>query len=138
MECSKYIYASEKLFQAVDMLACGPGDVRSRLRHAWGGPLWVLTTEHLPEKFREDFLWVKDQLHKYNESWPGQLEELRKKERFDPMFKQNYAHLYPDPVTATLERITNKTGAKIASRICYLYFSLESLMRDLDKSSRSD
>ena len=64
------------------------------------------------------------------------LEELRKKEENDPTFKQNYTHFYPDPVTATLERITNKTGAKIASRIVYLYYSLESLMRDLDNAEK--
>lgn len=125
MATIKYRYASEKFFQAVVMLATGPGDVRSRLIHAWEGPLWGLSPEYLPTKLREDFLWIKKQLHKYNEEWLGQLENLRKKERIYPSFKKNNPSLYPYPVRATLNRIRNKTGAKIAHRIFDIYYSLE-------------
>lgn len=125
MAVLKYSYASEKFLHAVIILATGPGDVRSRLIHAWYGPLWVLSPEYLPKKLQKDFLWIKKQLHKYNEDWLGQLEDLRKKERIDPSFKENYRSLYPDPVKATLARIKNKTGAKIANRIFDIFYSLE-------------
>jgi hypothetical protein len=112
------------------MLATGPGDVRCRLLHAWRGPLWVLTPEHLPEKLRADFLWIKKQLHKYRESWPGQLDDLRKKEQNDPTFKEKYTYLYPDPVESTLGRIKKKTAVEISIRIFNIYDSLESMSRE--------
>ena len=128
MPHQEYFYASEKFSSAVYMLATGPGDVRSRLLHAWRGPLWVLTPEHLPKKLRKDFLWIKKQLYKYNEAWPGQIEDLKRKERIDPTFKKKFANHYPDPVEATLGRIKNKTGAEIARRIFNIYDSLESIV----------
>ncbi len=130
MSHHEYFYASEKFLQAVYTLATGPGDIRSRLLSAWRGPLWVLTPEHLPEKLREDFLWIKKQLHKYRESWTGQLDELKQKERNDPTFKEKYPHFYPAPVEATLKRIKNKTGVEIARRIFNIYDSLESIVRE--------
>ena len=126
----QYIYALEKFTLAVYILATGPGDVRSRLLNAWRGPLWVLTPDHLPEKLRDDFLWIKQQLHKYHESWPGQLQELQKKEKKDPSFKKIYTHLYPDPVEATLRRIRKSTGVEIARRIFSIWDSLESMAHD--------
>ncbi len=131
MNSLRYSYASEKFSEAVYILATGRGDVRSRLLSAWEGPLWVLTPEHLPEKLRGDFLWIKKQLHKYSEEWPGQLADLQRKEKkVDPTFKEKYARLYPDPVEATLSRIKNKTGSEIAARIFGIYDTLESIMHD--------
>jgi len=129
MTAMQYFYASEKFMSAVHILAMGRGDVRSRLLSAWNGPLWVLTPEHLPEKLRKDFLWIEKQLHRYAEFWPGQLKDLQKKERADNTFKERFAHLYPDPVEATLRRIKNKTGSEIAVRIFSVYDSLESIVR---------
>lgn len=123
----EYSYASEKFLSAVYTLATGPGDVRSRLLHAWRGSLCVLTPEHLPEKLREDFLWIKHQLHKYYESRPGELEKLKQKERIYPNFKEKFSNLYPNPVEATLGRIKNKTGVEVARRIFNIY---DSLVRD--------
>lgn len=125
----RYAYASEKFLSAVHILATGTGDVRSRLLSAWEGPLWVLTPDHLPEKLRKDFLWVKKQLHKYSEDWLGQLADLQKREQTDSTFKEKFRHLYPDPVKATLSRINNKTGSEIAVRIFAIYDSLESITR---------
>jgi len=125
----RYSYALEKLLAAVHTLATGKGDVRSRLLSAWQGPLWVLTPEHLPERLREDFLWIRKQLHKYSEDWPGQLADLQVKEEVDPTFKEKYAHLYPNPVEATLSRIKNSTGSRIATKIFSIYDSLESITR---------
>ena len=117
-------YVREKFFDAVRILATGPGDVRSRLLTAWRGPLYVITEDKLPIKHKDDFKWIVCQLHRYKEDWPGQLSDLKKKESIDPTFREKYSHLYPDQVEATLRRITNKTGAKIASRIFDIYDSL--------------
>ena len=130
MKALQYSYASEKFLNAVYFLVIGKGDVRSRLLSAWEGSLWVLTPEHLPEKLRKDFLWVTKQLHRYSESWSGQLMELQQKEKSDPTFKEKFAYLYQDPVEATLQRIKNKTGSEIASRIFAIYDSLESIIHD--------
>src|SRR4030067_571264 len=110
-------YVREKFCDAVRILATGPGDVRSRLLHVWRGPLYVITPDKMPAKYRDDLIWIIGQLHRYKEDWPGQLSDLKKKEINDPTFREKYSHLYPDGVEATLHRITNKTGARIASRI---------------------
>jgi len=127
----KHMYAYEKFSQAVHMLATGAGDIRSRLLHAWQGPLWVLDADkHLPEDLRKDFVWIKEQLHRFCEEWPGQLRDLEQKEKLLPNCnKKEYAYLYPDPVKATLKRIRLNTGAKIAHRIYSIYDSLESKAR---------
>jgi hypothetical protein len=130
MKGLQYSYASEKFLEAVYALATGQGDVRSRLLSAWSGHLWVLTPEHLPEKLRNDFLWIKKRLHKYHEDWPGQLKDLQEKEKIDPTFREKFAWLYPSPVKATLSRIKNRTGSEIAARIFAIYDSLESITRD--------
>ncbi|KKL13484.1 hypothetical protein LCGC14_2525320, partial [marine sediment metagenome] len=58
--------------------------------------------------------------------YKGQLNELREKENL-PNFKEICSHLYPTPVEATLSRIKNKTGTKIAGRIYNIYDTLESM-----------
>lgn len=123
----KYIYAIGQFSEAVRILATGDGDVRSRLLHVWRGPLIVLRSEHLPEKLRKDFLWIDKQLHKFNEDKPIQHNILKMWEKTDPRFKKNYTQLYPDPVEATLNRIKNGTGLKIAKRIYSVYSSLSDL-----------
>jgi len=116
-------YVREKFSDAIRILATGPGDVRSRLLRVWRGPLYMITPEKMPSKHRDDLTWIINQLHRYKEDWPGQLSNLKKKEIIDPTFRGKYSHLYPDQVEATLSRITNKTGAKIASRIFDIYDS---------------
>jgi hypothetical protein len=116
-------YVREKFCEAVRILATGPGDVRSRLLTAWCGPLYVITPDKIPNKYKDDFVWITSQLHRFKEDWTGQLDDLKKKESVDKNFRDKYSHLYPNQVEATLNRINNKTGAKIASRIFYLYDS---------------
>ena len=117
-------YVREKFFDTVRILATGPGDVRSRLLNVWRGPLIVITPDKMPAKNKDNLVWIINQLHKFKEDWPRQLSDLKKKENIDPTFREKYSHLYPDQVEATLGRITNKTGAKIASRIFEIYDSI--------------
>lgn len=116
-------YALEKFFVAVQLLATGPGDVRSRLYNAYIS-FHPVRPEDLPEDLRGDYEWIHDQLTKYDEMYPGQKNSLQQAGRKD---------LLPGSVLATLSRIKNRTGVKIADRIFKIYVELEERMA----SSRS-
>ena len=111
--------------RAVYILATEEGDVRSRLLLIWQSFLREIDDDHLPDDLRKDFFWIKKELHKFHEEWPGRLKELKQREKADPTFKEKYAHLYPNPVQATLRRIRRKSGAAIAIRIYNVYESLK-------------
>ncbi len=123
----KYSYAHDKFSKAIYILATGSEDVRSRLLHVWQHSLKGLDDAQLPENLQKDFEWIKKQLHKFNERWPGELDDLKQQEKRDHTFKEKYAHLYPNPVEATLQRIHKKTGAEIAQRIYNIYDALKSI-----------
>lgn len=120
----KDFYLYEKFSEAIRILATGPGDVRSRLLNVWRGQLYLIEPDTINIKYKNDMKWIIKQLHRYEEDWPGQLSELKHRESYDPTYKEKYSHLYPDPVEATLSRIKNKTGAKIARKIYGIYDSL--------------
>ena len=120
----KNIYLYKQFSEAVRILATGPGDIRSRLHTAWRGQLYLIEPDKINIKYRDDMKWIINQLHKYEEYWPGQLSELKDRESKDPTYKEKYSHQYPDPVEATLSRIKNKTGVKIAWKIYGIYDSL--------------
>ena len=122
----KYSYALEKFSSAIYILVTGAGDIRDRLRDAFLGPLLMITHEHLPIKLQEDFIWIKRNITKYKEKWPGQLEELRKYEEKSPDFKEKHPESYPNPIEATCRRIHKRTGAEIAKRIFKIYDNLNS------------
>jgi len=93
-------YALEKFNQAVYLLAVGPGDVRSRLKRAFL-EFHPVQEKDIPDDLLEDFRWI--------------MRELTKRE---PVAKEGR-------VVATLERMQNRTGVKIAEKICYLAARLE-------------
>lgn len=93
-------YACEKFGNAVEKLATGRADVRSRLREAFI-EFSAVFEKDIPEELLEDFRWVKQQLTKR-----------------DPITGEG-------KVIATLERMQNRTGEKIAKRIVYLASKLE-------------
>jgi hypothetical protein len=121
----KYWQSYDKFGKAVYILATEAGDVRSRLLLFWQRFLRKIDDEHLPDDLLKDLIWIKKELHKFHEEWRGQLNDLKQKEKIDPTFKEKYAHLYPDPVEATLGRIRRKSGAAIASRIYSIYDALK-------------
>ena len=126
----KYWYAYEKFSRAIYTLATGAGDVRSRLLYVFFDPLLVIQSKQLPEDLREDLIWIKKKITKFKEKWPGQLKKLEGWENKDPMFKEKFPNLYPNPVEATLNRIRRSTGVEIAQRIFKIYDSLDSRVRD--------
>ena len=99
-------YASEKFSQAVYYLAVGEGDVRSRLRNAYQ-EFHTVRGDELPAELRPCFEWICHELTKRPEKFPGQG-------RLD----------------ATLARIRNSTGSKIAKRIYDFHEQIEGIIRD--------
>ena len=96
-------YALQKLSDAVEVLATGPGDVRSRLYSAWLS-FHTVSERHLPAELRRDLNWI---LH--------QISKTPARNKLDR-----------GSVHATLATIRNATGVKIAKRI----LSLEQRLRE--------
>ena len=99
------MYANEKLTSAVHILAIGQGDVRSRLWHAYL-EFHPLRKEDLPVDLQVDYEWILKQLTRYE---PNELE----------------LNAGRGVVQATLSRIKNSTGARIAQRIVELSSKIE-------------
>ncbi len=122
---SKYTYAYQKFSAAVESLATGPGDVRSRLLTVFSGWLNTITEDHLPESLREDWRYVEKSIRKYKEFHKGDIVYLDQQFKKSPDLKEKLAHLYPDPLEATMRRIKRNTGVKIARKIYNIYDELE-------------
>ena len=125
----QYRYAYEKFESAVYLLAVCPGDVRDRLRAVWA-EIGHLTPDHLPSKLHKDFNLIDRSLNRFEEMYPGQLAELNKKEAASPGYKQRFPNHWPTPIEATLRRIKNSTGSKIARIIYKIYSTLDSMDRE--------
>lgn len=104
-------YASEKFNIAVRRLAVGEGDVCKRLLSAYM-EIHPIEGKLLPEELQQLYAGIIRQLTKYTQE--------------DPKW---------GTVPTTLNRITNKTGRKIATDICDLRDQIENLLRynDLKK-----
>ena len=87
---------AERMYLAVKALATARGDVRSRLEIA-GSLLTPLRADEFPMELQRDFEWVMTQLT-----------------RFEPRFSEGR-------IAATMKRIQNMTGEKIATRIFEIY-----------------
>lgn len=118
-----YWYAFNHFNKAVHILAIGTEDVRGRLLDVWKKVLKDLEDDRLPDDLQKDFIWIKTQLHKYNESYPGELASLQRWDKMDPIFRTKFP--YPDPVEATLKRIRKRTAARIARKIYGIYDGLK-------------
>jgi hypothetical protein len=92
----------ERVYLTVETLATEPGDVRSRLKSV-GIILAPLQAREFPENLRKDFEWIMEQLTRYDVvGSEGRIE-------------------------ATMNRIKNSTGEKIAKRIFALYSELQEM-----------
>lgn len=98
-------YAREKFSSAVCILATGPGDVRSRLRKAFIEFSPVQESD-IPDELLEDFRWI--------------IWELTKREPVANEGKMN----------ATIDRMKNRTGSKIAEKIYGINSRLEEYCAD--------
>ena len=94
MKNPDYLYALEKFSAALGELATGPGDVRGRLYQAYFPHLIGMTPEQVPKHLKEDVAWIRAQLTRLPLPGSGM-----------------------DPISATLSRIRDSTGVKIAKKI---------------------
>lgn len=92
----------ERVHKAIESLATGRGDVRDRLRVA-GSILSPLQPSEFPKGLQEKFKSIKDQLTRY------------------PSVGSEGA------IEATMKRIKNSTGEKIAQSIFELYGELQQI-----------
>ena len=113
-----YSYALEKFSRAIYSLATGGADVRKRLWSVFGDDLLMITIEHLPEKLHQEYQWIIKQVTKYEEKNKGYNEYFKTPEG-------KYDHLLPTRVEATLHRIKNETGVKIAQKIFHIWSVLD-------------
>lgn len=90
----------ERVSNAVESLAIGRGDVRDRLRVA-GSVLAPLRPSDFPEKLQDRFNSIKDNLTRY-----------------PPVGSEG-------EIEATMKRIKNSTGERIAKSIFELYVELQ-------------
>jgi hypothetical protein len=102
-----YHYARQKLSSAVEILATGPGDIRSRLMMAFL-ECAVLRTIQFPPELQSDWQWIRDQLTKH-----------------EPILRAD-GRVRKGSVEVTLSRMRNHTGSKIAKRI----FDLSSRLQE--------
>lgn len=94
-------YAYSKVSEAVNILASHPGDIRKRLGAAYL-TFCEASPERLPPHIRSELEWVREQLNRF----PARYDE--------------------GTLNATLRRIRNSTGVKIAKRILLVQALLES------------
>jgi hypothetical protein len=94
----------ERVYLAVEQLCVGQGDVRKRLITAVM-TLLPLQEEEFPEELRSDFRWVISQSTRYKSEYPQ----------------------YRGDLEATMSRIRNSTGEKIAKRIFTIYSRLQDI-----------
>jgi len=94
----------ERMFLAVQDLCVGRGDVRNRLISAIS-TLLPLSSREFPEALQRDFEWVMSESTKYRSD--------------NPMHKSD--------LEATMRRIQNSTGEKIAKRIFYIYKTIQDI-----------
>ena len=101
------IYASEKFAMAIYRLAIGPGDVRSRLRDAFY-EVHPVQSSLLPDGIRQEYDWILEQLTKC-----------------EPRFERD------SRLDATLSKMRNNTGTKIAKRIVELKRRIDDLLEPM-------
>lgn len=103
-------YAHGKFLEAIEHLATGPGDVRSRLRDAYHS-LRPVKEDDLPPDVRQDFRWVEAQLTKR-----------------EPFYNHK-GEVISGSVQQSLFHMRRSTGIKIAKRILHIYWVLDDYVR---------
>lgn len=109
-------YALQKLELSVIDLAVGEGDVRSRLSNIYYDHLHVLREQDFPDEFKREWASIDKALNAKG-----------------PRIDQD-GEVYVGSLSNTLNRIRNKTGAKIASDIVLLSQNLRAYFEDLSSA----
>ena len=107
---NRWSYADEKLTRATHLLAVLPGDVRSRLFHAFM-EFHPLKDSDFPPKLQRHYRWVMRQLTKRG-----------------PVFDYK-GEVSRGSVEYTLSHIRNSTGSKIAERLVMLHDRIQEALR---------
>lgn len=94
----------KRVYEAVECLCTGKGDVRERLKTA-AVYLVFLQEEEFPDHLRTDFAWIIQQSTRYKTEFPT----------------------HEGSIDATMKQISNVTGQKIAERIFRLYSDLQNI-----------
>lgn len=94
----------ERVYLAVKYLCIGRGDVRKRLSEAISA-LLPLQPHEFPDELQADFEWIIKQSTKYDSQIPE----------------------YEGNIEATMKRIKNSTGEKIADRIFSIYSRIQDI-----------
>lgn len=94
----------KRVYLSVECLCSGKGDVRSRLVGAVE-ILLILQEKNFPKNIRKDFSWVISQSTKFKSDIPEREGNLK----------------------ATMRRIKNSTGEKIAKRIFKIYSDIQDI-----------
>lgn len=94
----------KRIYEAVEHMCTGRGDVRDRLKGA-AVVLIALREEDFPEHLRKDFIWIRTQVSRYKSQIPE----------------------YEGNIDATMRRIKNVTGERIAERIFKLYSDIQDI-----------
>ena len=100
-------YAHQLLSSAIDTLATGPGDVRSRILEAYL-TIHPLTPEHFPAPLREEYAWVLRQITRHG----PQIDYM--------------GRIRKGAVEVSLAHMRNSTGVKIAQKLLALHYAIDS------------
>lgn len=106
-------YALQQLELAIDDLASGPGDIRSRLGAAFETHLHVLSRADFPDSLGSDWNWILEKLTRV------------------PPIRDDNGQVSLSSLRRTLKRMHNSTGTKIAKRIVSLRDHLKAVLEDL-------
>jgi hypothetical protein len=105
-------YAEEKFSEAVRALTFGSGDIKERLKVAYGC-FHPVTVSDLPDHLKADFEWIKAQL-------------LAR----PPLVAQEGINIVSGSLDQTLHSMRKKTGITIAERIVYVRDKLHEYNND--------
>lgn len=104
--------------------------MRSRLLSAFNDPLSRITEEKLPPQCHADWKEVQKLITRYQELYPGQLLKLI------VVVPDGWHPDNPNPLEASLKRMTNKTGAPVAIKIWDITNRIESLYHDSNRQQK--
>jgi hypothetical protein len=114
----QYSYALEKFSRAIYSLATGKDEIRQRLLIIFQGDLLMITPQHLPDRIREEYQSIMNQLSKYDEKYPGERKHFESSDgRFD--------YLMSSKLEATLFRIRRATAVKVAEKVFHIWSVLD-------------
>lgn len=110
----EYFYALEKFNRAIHILATEEGDLRERLLCLFQGDLAMIDLKHLPKELHDDYTWILKTITKHDEIYKGQKEHFETDDG-------RYDRCLPGRIKASLHRMRNSTGKKIAKKLFNIY-----------------